>query len=692
MVLIIPVKNNPILPVTIRVKDIESIVNWFEQHQRSLYAIGWSYLGNQRKIEELFYLAILQVHKELPRFKSSTSFEIWVLSIFIHICRELSLNKSLQASEESDSHQKIFHEFQKLIEKEREVLGLTYIRGLSKDEKAQLLQVSSEQVKELLLSGLQSLRNGMGYGEHYHGCNEYQKLYVDYLERNLERPAKIDFEMHIYHCQDCQEDLAALQEVMVGFTEAIEKFRVPDGFIGNIKERVAQRERHIQQKNNKRKRNGIIAASIFVLAIFAGIFSGVFSKLYYTWTEENQELRAFLQEDVGERLNLEAESGGVKIKIKSAIADDIQTLIFYEIEDANENNQYMINFDDGVFIEGESEIMMANTYPRFYLPDTESEINNKEKNVYHGKFSLRPLKKESDTIKLNINKVMKLVRDPSDSYVNMEPENGEWDFDIPVKKQPSVEYALDEEIEIEGVPVQLDKLILAPTATILQYGFKNEQQEKRIDIMNFKDMEISNKLVEADLYGSSYVHGQPDLKWSKLQAHFEPLFEKETKEVKIHFDSVNLSIDDQKSFKLDAGGKYPQSIEYAGSTISIDKVEIGQPTTVIFSNHDIKNRMYESLHFMIVTEEGNDSSMEMDQEGIFVDRNGKEYDMKNITPNLYEEMEQPRHFITVQKTKILGDNVIPKSLDFFGYSTTKYLEEEVQVKPELIIKDEAGTQ
>ncbi|UQX56024.1 hypothetical protein M5V91_10565 [Cytobacillus pseudoceanisediminis] len=287
---------------------------------------------------------------------------------------------------------------------------------------------------------------------------------------------------------------------------------------------------------------------------------------------------------------------------------------------------------------------------------------------------------------------MKLVRDPSDSYVNMEPENGEWDFDIPVKKQPSVEYALDEEIEIEGVPVQLDKLILAPTATILQYGFKNEQQEKRIDIMNFKDMEISNKLVEADLYGSSYVHGQPDLKWSKLQAHFEPLFEKETKEVKIHFDSVNLSIDDQKSFKLDAGGKYPQSIEYAGSTISIDKVEIGQPTTVIFSNHDIKNRMYESLHFMIVTEEGNDSSMEMDQEGIFVDRNGKEYDMKNITPNLYEEMEQPRHFITVQKTKILGDNVIPKSLDFFGYSTTKYLEEEVQVKPELIIKDEAGTQ
>ncbi|WP_282140368.1 DUF4179 domain-containing protein [Cytobacillus oceanisediminis] len=690
MVLVIPVKNNPILPVAIRVKDIESIVNWFEQHQRSLYAIGWSYLGNQRKIEEHFYRAILQVHKELPRFKSSTSFEIWVLSIFIHICRELSLNKSLQASEESDSHQKIFHELHKLIEKEREVLGLTYIRGLSKDETAQLLQVSSEQVKELLFSGLQSLRNGMGYGEHYHGCNEYQRLYVDYLERNLERPAKIDFEMHIYHCQDCQEDLAALQEVMVSFTEAIEKFRVPDGFIGNIKERVAQRESLDQQKKNKRKRNGIIATSIFALVIFAGVFTGVFSKLYYTWTEENQELRAFLQEDVGERLNLEAESGGVKIKIKSAIADETQTLIFYEIEDLKENNQYMINIDDGVFIENEREIMVANTFPRYFPPDTEMELNNKEKNIYHGKISLRPLKEDTGTVKLKLNKVMKLKRNPSDSYVNMEPEEGEWNFEIPITKQPSTEYALKEDIEIEGVRVRLDKLILAPTATILQYSINNVQTKKRIDMINFKNLEINQKTMNADLYGNSYVHEQPDMNWNNFHAYFEPLFEKETNEVKVQFASAYLSIEDHKTIKLDASREYPQTFVYAGSTISIDKVEIGQPSTVIFSNHEIKNRAYESLHFNIHTED-NDSSIEGDYKGVIVDKNGKEYDMHKITPKIFEEMEEPRHFFTVQSLKLHGDKVIPRSLDITGYNTTKYLDDVVEIQTELIVKDKAGT-
>ncbi|WP_370222720.1 DUF4179 domain-containing protein [Cytobacillus sp.] len=686
--MIIPAKNNPSLPVMIRVKGIESIVNWFEQHQRSLYAIGLSYLGNQRKIEELFYRAILQVHKELPRFKSSTSFEISVLSIFILICRELSLNKSIQASEVSDYHQEIFHALHPLKEKKREVLVLTYIKGLSKDETAQLLQVSAEQVKALIFSGLQSLRNGMGDGEHYHGCKEFQKLYVDYLERNMDRPRKIDFEIHIYHCQDCQEDLAALQEVMLGFNEAIAKFSVPPGFMENVKERIAERESLNQQKKNKRKRNGFIAAGIFALAFFAGLFTGAFSKLYYTWTEENQELRAFLQADVGERLNLEAESDGVKIKIKSAIADDVQTLIFYEIEDTNENNQYMINFDDGVFIEDERNIMNDHTSQRYYPPDFGSELNNEEKNTYHGKISLPPLKEDKSTIKLKINKVMKIVGDSSDSYKSIEPEEGEWNFEIPVTKQPSTEYALEEDIEIEGVPVRFDKLILAPTATILQYGLKTEQKKKRIDMINFKNMKINNKITEADLFGSSYVYTQPDFRWSNFQAHFEPLFEKETDEVKIQFHSVNLSIEELKTVELDTSKKYPQTFEYAGSTISIDKVEIGQPTRVVFSNHEIKNREYESLHFNIATEEEN-ISMEGDYEGVIVDKNGKEYDM-NKAPFIYEDIEQPRHFFTVQSFKIQGDNVVPKSLDIFGYNTTKYLDDIVEIETELIVKDKAG--
>ncbi|NUH82416.1 DUF4179 domain-containing protein [Bacillus firmus] len=682
--MIIPAKNNPVLPLTISVKEIESIVTWFDQHQRSLYILGWSYLGSQLKIEELLYRAILQVYKELPKFKKSTSFELRVLSIFIRICRELSIENSLKASEES-----VFHALQQLNEQEREVLVLTYIKGISREETAQVLQMSLEQIKELLFSGFQLLRKGLGNGEDYQGCNEYQKLYVNYLERKLERPRKIDFEMHIYHCHNCQDDLASLQETILNFSETIETFSVPADFMENVKERVSQREHLIKQKKKKRKRIGFITGSVFVLFMCTGFFTGIFSSIYYSLTEENQELRIFLQEDLGERLGLEAESNGIKIKIKSVIADEIQTLIFYEIEDTNDNNQYMINIDDGIFIEDEMKIMVANTYPMYIPPDMESDLNKKEKNIYHGKMSLRPVKENKATIQLNIKKVLKLKRNASDSYVNMVPEEGDWKFDIPVTKKPSVEYALNEEVEIEGTAVLIDKLILAPTGTILQYGLKNEQPEKRIDMINFKNLEINNKVAEADLYGNSYVHAQNDLRWSKFQAHFKPLFEKETDEVKVRFDNIYLSITDNKTIALNVSKEYPQTFEYAGSTISIDKVEVGQPSIVIISNHEIKNRAYESLNFNIVTEE-EDISMEGDYKGVIVDKNGKEYDM-NKTPFIYEELEQPRHFFTVQSFKIQGDKVVPKSLDIFGYNTTKYLDKEVELDTELIVKDEAGT-
>ena len=414
----IPVKIDPISFPTNREKGVESIVDWFDQHKQSFYLLGWSYLSNQQQMEELFYRSILKVHKELPRFKSGTSFEIWVTSIFIHICRELSDDRSLLARVESEPRQDLFKALDALILSEKEAMVLTYVKGFSQNEVAQLLQVSVEKVKELLFSGIQSLRKEMGYGSNFTGCKEYHKDYIDYLERAMDRSKKIDLEKHIYHCQHCQEDLATFQDVMVtmlNLTDRIKDLHIPSNILENVKARLAEKEKIRQQKNKKRIRTGLIFAGVFALLIGIEFFTGAFSKPYYTWTEENQELRAFLQQDLGERLNLEAESNGVKIRIKSAIADDVQTLVFYEIEDTNEDNQFMISYGDGLFVENEHEIMSSVTYPRFYPPDLESEVNSKEKNVYQGKISLLPISEDNGTIKLKITKLLKLIQDSSRS-------------------------------------------------------------------------------------------------------------------------------------------------------------------------------------------------------------------------------------------------------------------------------------
>jgi RNA polymerase sigma factor (sigma-70 family) len=685
------IESSSITPI--REKSVDSIVDWFDQHQHSFYTIGWYYLRNQEQMEELFYQSIKKVHKKLPQFKRETSFETWVTSIFIHTCRELSVDKSLQDSEKSEEQQELFNALDQLKENEREAMVLTYVKGISKEEAAKLLQVSEGKLKELLFYGIQLFRIEMGNGATYNGCKEYHEVYIDYLERTLDRQRKIDLEKHLYHCQECQEDLASFQEVMVtllNLPERMKELHMPAGFMKNVKDRLAEKEKHRQQKNKKRIRIGLVFAGVFALLIGVEFFTRAFSNLYYTWAEEDQELRTFLQQDLGEPLNLEAESNGIKIKIKSAIADEVQTIIFYEIEDTEEDNQYSMENFEGIFVENQDEIMTPEGYQSYYPPDLESDVNKEEKNVFQGKMSLLPLKGNNGTIKLKIIKLHKLVRNSSDpngfsAYGNMEYETGEWNFEIPVTKQPSVEYALDGEIEVEGIPVRFNKLTIAPTATILQYSISNKQAKKRIDDLNFDNLEVNNKKLKSDMYRGSFFDSQQDVNWFTFQKHFGPLFGEKPKEVNIQLDLVHLSYDDPKNIELDASQVYPQTFEYAGSTISIDKVEIGQPTKVVISNHEIENRAYETLNFQIVGEDENDiSSLEMSSEGVLIDKNGVEYDANQPVP--FEEIEQPRHFITVQTTELqsntAGENVIPKRLEIYGYNATKYLDDVIKISLE----------
>jgi RNA polymerase sigma factor (sigma-70 family) len=686
----IPAKINPISITTIKETGVEFIANWFDQHKQLFYILGWSYLNNQQQMEELFYQSIIKVHKELPRIKRETSYEMGVASIFIHTCRELSVDKSLLASEESEPRQDLFKALGQMKEHEKEAIVLTYVAGFSQEEVAHLLQVSVEKIKELLFSGIQSLRKEMGFEPTFNGCSEYHKDYIDYFEKTMERSKKIDFEVHIYHCQNCQEDVATFQDVMLtmlNLTDRLEDLDVPSGFMENVKDRLGEKEKHRQQRKKKYKSRGLVLASVLVVIMCIGFFTGAFTNLYYTWTEEDLEIRAYLQQDLGERLDLVTENDGVKIKIKSVIADDIQTLVFYEIENTKDDNQLMMNYPDGVLVENEYEIMSNVATPMYYPPDFESDVNKKEKSVFKGKMSLPPLKMDTGTINLKITKLQKLVRNSTNQTVeNTVDKRGKWTIEIPVTKKPSIDYVLNEETEIEGIPVRFDKLTIAPTATILQYGINTVQTEKRRIDVTFDNLEVNNKKLKADIFGRSFVDSQQDMNWYTFQNRFDPIFGEKPKEVNVQFESVHLTVEAPKTIELDTSREYPQTFKYAGSTISIDKVEVGQPTTVVISNHDIENREYERLQLNIVGEDENEnssmSSMEMNNEGVLVDKNGIKYEM-GVNPISFDEIEGPRYFITVQSFELHSNNdeekAIPKRLEIYGYNTTKYLDDVVKI-------------
>ena len=621
-------KMEPISIAAIQEMGTESVVDWFERHKEYFYRLGWYYTSNPQQMEELFYQSILKVHKEWPRYKGNATFKMWVTSIFIQNIRGIS---SLPDSVEMQPRQDVFTAIHQLNGTEKDALVLTYVAGCTLEETAQILGVTAEKIKQLLFSGIQSARKQLD-GADYHGCEQFQKHYIDYLEKCMERPEKIEFEIHLYNCRECQEDLASFQEIAMtrlNQVEGVNNLEVDPQLMENVKQRLTNQKVHRQQKNKKRKKwaLGFVSAFAFILAI--GFITGAFPKVYYAWTEDDVQLRAFLQEGFGQRLNLEAESGGVKVKIKGVVADDIQTLVFYEIHDLKEDKQYFMTFEDGLAVENEFDIMNRESYPRYSFPEIDAEMNKKEKNVFYGKVALRPLKDDQGEIELRITRLQRLANDASLSFgfTSGDYKAGDWSFKFPVTKQPSTEYEINEQKELEGVAVRLEKLIVAPTVTLLQFGINTEKQEKRIDFLNFKSLEVNDKKVESDRYGSNFMDYQLDSDWTEFQAYFDPLYGEKVKDIRANLDSIYLSIVDHKSIEL--SGAFPQEIEYAGSTISIDKTKAGQSTEVIVRNDDLENREFESLHIDFVDEKGQQLNVtHMDSKSVLVDKNGVEYDMR----------------------------------------------------------------
>ncbi|MCU9614648.1 sigma-70 family RNA polymerase sigma factor [Caldibacillus lycopersici] len=669
----------------IKERSVESIIDWFEYNKQSFYRLSCTYFRNQKQVEELFYQSIMKVRQELPRFKNETSFETWVTSIFIDICRRLSKDNSFQALEESPSDE-IFRALDQLNVNEKEAIALAYIKGATQEETAQLLGVSFERLRELLNDGFQSLRKPMGYFATFNGCQEYQNDYLAYLEKNIEHSKKVDLEIHVYHCPHCQEELVTFQEIQSKLTKLRNDLQIPSSVMASVKDRLDEKKKQKQQKIRKLIKRVSFVVGVFVCIFGIGFLTGVIPNLYYAMTEDDQELRTIFQKNYGDRLNLESEYDGIKITIKSVVADDIETVVYYEIEDTTAENQYVMNYGDGVYIENEFEIMDTESYIGYYPPDLESEMNKKEKNVYHGKLILNSLKEDEATLKVNISTIRKLLSDSTYPTGYVDDSNikyGDWNFEIPVTKQSSKEYVLDKELEVEGVPFRIDKLIMAPSATILQYSINYDTQDFQIYNVDFDNLQVNDKKLKPDLYSGYYYDAPQQMNWNTYQIKFPSMLGEKPKNVKVQFSAIYLSVFDKKQIELDISEEYPKTFEYAGSTISIDKMELeGNTTKIVISNQEIKDRKFESLYFNLLDKDGNFLNyMNISSETVIVDRNGKQYDMYQMDPNM--EIEQPRYFDTVSEIDLesanIGENVVSAILAIDGYNTTKYTDKVVEI-------------
>ena len=668
--------------------SLNAVLNWFENRKSSYYTLGRTYFNNQ-DIQEIFYETIMKVHEEIQHVKEDIQFESRVTGIFLNECRA-RLSHSIREQGNEEAAGEIVPGFSKLAAKYKEALAVTYLKGLPFEEGSQVLQITTRELISRLADGIEELSRDLNYREPSGSCAEYQEKFIEYLGKSLGRREKIELEIHIYQCDGCREVLSVFQDVILLLERTTEQVPVPRAFMDKVYEKVAETERLKREKRKKRSRIGLAAVGLFTFMICTGFVTGGFSSLYYSWIgwteQEEKEIVQFYKDGISEPLNLEQESNGVKVRIKTAVADDVQTLIYYEIEDMNEDNQYFINYHEGARVENEYEIFEEDARPVFRHPFEEE--TDDEGNIFRGTLSLAPVKSDSGTVDLRLMRLQQAMKESADRsnfkyYEELEFVEGEWNFDIPVTKHSSTVYDLNLETEVEGVPFRIDKLTLAPTATLLEYSFHRMKGEQSIEHISMSGLESKNKTAEVDHFYGEYIDSYGE--WSSFQSMFDTLYFDEPDKVNLVLDSINIFVEDNKTIEINQENNFPQVFTYLGNELSIDSFETGNPTKVHITDKYTQNREYERLHLDLTSENQLESySMGSGGEGVLVDREGNQYDPEDYYSTLDSIGRQPRYFQTTHDIELYrdasDDPIIPKYLLIRGYSTTKYAEDKIGIQ------------
>ncbi|MBM7661033.1 DNA-directed RNA polymerase specialized sigma24 family protein [Bacillus mesophilus] len=681
------VKPNSILIENIRDKDIQTIMEWFDTKQDLYYKFISFFLNEKSEYEEVIYRVIMKVYNEIHRMKSDSSFDIWVTTILLNEC----LERSSKAKQENLSHsnEEIINKLRAMENDYKTPILLKYLMKMTNEEVVEILNIPISMVKSRLFSGIHLLQNAWEDV----GCEEYKDIYLDYLDMTLGREKRVELEIHIRKCKSCNNMLFDFQEVLFKLYAELDGMKILNSLMDDVTERVNKVIKEKEQLKKKRVRIGSVIIACMTLVLFIGFFTNTFNRVHYTWLEWNEqedaEMLTYLKNGLGEPLNLEAQHNGVTIKIKTAVADDYQTVLYYEVVNNNDDhNKYTINMFEGFHVQNEQEVFDLQAEPISAFRFGEPILEKNDKNVFSGKISLLPIADESGTIKLNISKLLKVHEDLDNpeqtlhkTYYNNEIETleGKWSFEVPVTKHASIEHEVDKEIEIKGIPLTIDKLIFAPTVTLLQYKVDHSNQDQKQINDLYIDQIVKGKQKSNTLHFHSMTHQ------GYFQKSFDSLYFEDSEEVKIHFSSFHYFKDDDISLNLKSNGPFPQTLEYMGNEISIENIITdGARTVVTIKDAPPEVRKYESLHFDIKTDDENEQLLMNynSNDGVWMDRDGKIYDQSD---NFYDgNVEPPRYYETNYEIELFketsDEQVIPQKFHIYGHSGTEYIDEVVELR------------
>ncbi|WZL72987.1 DUF4179 domain-containing protein [Clostridiaceae bacterium 35-E11] len=524
-------------------------------------------------------------------------------------------------------------------------------------------------------------------------CKEIQKHLLEYVEQSMDEGKRKEIAVHIKACEECKKELKELKEAIHFIEDHKNQVSIPYGFM----ERLRNQQKDIQRKINKPKKrlmSGFLVAAILTLFVVTAFGLEGFNVIEW-WKnqslKESESIEELIDKGYGDRLNLTAEDQGVKITIESVIADDINTVLLMEIVDMKGNIKYEPSYEkDGIMAKGNffyDKDAVGSVYERngesptggsfiFYTPE-----ENRTRIIT----TLNPVGSSQETIDFIIKELRKLGPDKDQIL------KGNWRFQIPVKKYDAYTYGVNQEIDLDGTPVTVEKIVIAPTATVLTYSYKNRQD--KINYMHNLRIEANGVEYRQRPYGTEFYYS--DNKGFERQTfEFDSMYFDLPKEIKIKIDGYHVTVEKYKKLDIKWDKSFPQTFMYMGSPITIESVVLGHQQARIRMVDHLENRTYEGLDFDVKVKGNSFTTHTYKSDGEWLDEKGKKV-KKEESSHLRDKKEKLKFHTTaydilvenapftdeyISKEQRGTKGIVPWRIQIKGYEETRFVDKAIIVK------------
>lgn len=426
-------------------------------------------------------------------------------------------------------------------------------------------------------------------------CKAVHESLIDYIDGYLEKDETIIIKEHLDTCTACSMELIELKKTIDYIAEKSNKINTDDDIKLNTR---------INRSFKRVTRTGLIAVVLSLIFVVTAFATDMFGFLENWKKSSERPINAWQQlidNGIGQKLDISTIDKDIKITAEGVISDEINTIILLKIEDLNGNERYVPDIfdeDEGDSISLGGDILDLEHFIRGFPFWKYSPLYSEDENTIKLMIGTNPISKDEGNIKININRLTQFYVPNAKNIEDREIIHGNWDISIPVKQLESKTYLVEKDIDLDGNKLTINKVVLAPTTTVIDYTIEkfNKEKDYLIGDLTFF-VKSGSKIYDRSelsysLNGITYDYGTKDGDF-----HIESLFLENPKDIELIVNTYNYKRRGFDIFNIDYEN-LPQTIVYKGNKIVIEEmIEEDDGISLIIKEDDSRNREYYETRF-----------------------------------------------------------------------------------------------